>query len=70
MLCQKVTRQVDLQQHRQTFNLFCCCFRDTIIVCLADCLTSFFSGFVVFAVVGYMAVEMKQPIEEVATAGK
>ncbi|XP_053396453.1 sodium- and chloride-dependent glycine transporter 1-like [Mercenaria mercenaria] len=45
------------------------CLRDTFIACLADCLTSFFAGFVVFAVVGYMAVEMKQPIEEVATAG-
>lgn len=38
-------------------------------MCLSDALTSFFAGFVVFAVVGYMAQEMKQPIEEVATAG-
>lgn len=48
---------------------FCPLFRDSIIACLADCLTSFFAGFVVFAVVGYMAHEMKQPVEQVATAG-
>lgn len=43
--------------------------RDTIIACLADSLTSFFAGFVVFAIIGYMAHELRQPIEEVATAG-
>ncbi|KAL4233010.1 hypothetical protein ACF0H5_007696 [Mactra antiquata] len=45
------------------------CLRDSIIACINDGVTSFFAGFVVFSVVGYMAVELKQPIEEVATMG-
>ncbi|XP_052808527.1 sodium- and chloride-dependent GABA transporter 1-like isoform X2 [Mya arenaria] len=43
--------------------------RDSIIACLADGLTSFFAGFVVFSVIGYMAHTSGQPIDEVATAG-
>lgn len=59
-------------KHASVFKIcygFCPLFRDSIIACLANCLTSFFAGFVVFAVVGYMAHEMKQPVEQVATAG-
>ncbi|XP_046360450.2 sodium- and chloride-dependent glycine transporter 1-like isoform X1 [Haliotis rufescens] len=45
------------------------CFRDTIIVSLADGLTSFYSGFVVFSVVGFMAKEANVSVTDIATQG-
>ncbi|XP_033755570.1 sodium- and chloride-dependent GABA transporter 1-like [Pecten maximus] len=45
------------------------CLRDAIIGSLADALTSFYGGFVIFSVLGYMAYESKLPIKEVATSG-
>ena len=35
-----------------------------------NCSTSFFSGFIIFMILGYMAQRTGQPIEEVATEGK
>jgi solute carrier family 6 amino acid transporter-like protein 5/7/9/14 len=34
-----------------------------------DCLTSVFAGFVIFAIIGYMAHELHAPVEKVATEG-
>ncbi|OWF56398.1 sodium- and chloride-dependent betaine transporter-like [Mizuhopecten yessoensis] len=45
------------------------CLRDAIIGSMADALTSFYGGFVIFSVLGYMAYESKLPINEVATSG-
>ncbi|XP_046573312.1 sodium- and chloride-dependent glycine transporter 1-like [Haliotis rubra] len=45
------------------------CFRDCIIVSLADGLTSFYSGFVIFSVVGFMAKEANVSVAQVATEG-
>ncbi|XP_046556136.1 sodium- and chloride-dependent glycine transporter 1-like isoform X2 [Haliotis rubra] len=45
------------------------CFRDAVIATLADGMTSFYGGFVIFAVIGYMAKESNLPITEVATQG-
>ncbi|XP_067651823.1 sodium- and chloride-dependent glycine transporter 1-like [Haliotis asinina] len=45
------------------------CFRDSIIVSLADGLTSFYSGFVIFSVVGFMAKETNTSVTELATQG-
>ncbi|CAL1543485.1 unnamed protein product [Lymnaea stagnalis] len=45
------------------------CFRDVLIASLADGLTSFYGGFVIFAVVGFMAKESNVSVTEVATQG-
>lgn len=44
-------------------------YRDTLIVTLGDCLTSFFAGFVIFAVLGYMANEQGVQVPDVVTSG-
>ena len=46
---------------------FCC--RDSVIVCLACSGTSFYAGFVIFSVIGYMARETGLPVSEVITSG-
>ena len=43
--------------------------RDAVIGTLADTLTSFYGGFVIFAILGAMSYEAKLPITEVATSG-
>ncbi|XP_050707991.1 sodium- and chloride-dependent glycine transporter 1-like [Eriocheir sinensis] len=45
------------------------CLRDAIFISVANCLTSFFSGFVIFGIVGFMADSMGVPVEDVAAQG-
>ncbi|KAK3863344.1 hypothetical protein Pcinc_030881 [Petrolisthes cinctipes] len=45
------------------------CFRDALFITVANCLTSFLSGFVIFGIVGFMAYEMGVPVSEVAADG-
>ena len=43
--------------------------RDAVIASLADGLTSFYAGFVVFCVVGFMAHEANIPIDQMSLQG-
>ena len=45
------------------------CFRDAVFIGFANCLTSFFAGFVVFSFVGFMAYELEKDISHVAKDG-
>ncbi len=45
-------------------------YRDTLIVCITDTLTSIFAGAVVFSILGFMAREKNVTVDAVATAGK
>ncbi|XP_055514130.1 sodium-dependent serotonin transporter-like isoform X1 [Leucoraja erinacea] len=42
------------------------CFRDAIITSSVNCLTSFFAGFVIFTILGYMAEKRSEHVSEVA----
>lgn len=44
--------------------------RDALLTSTVNCVTSFFSGFAIFSVLGYMAYKHKVNIEDVATEGK
>jgi SNF family Na+-dependent transporter len=44
-------------------------FRDAIIVSLADSFTSFFAGFVIFSIIGFMAHELGTPVSEAVSQG-
>ena len=43
--------------------------RDSIVVPLINCLTSFYSGFAIFSVLGFMAVQKGVTVDEVAASG-
>ena len=45
------------------------CQRDTIIVCLINCGTSFFAGFAIFAILGYMANVQGVDVGDVVKTG-
>ena len=45
------------------------CFRDSILVCVLNSLTSIFAGFAVFAFIGFIAHETNQTVDEVTTTG-
>ncbi|KAM4767327.1 sodium-dependent noradrenaline transporter [Corvus cornix cornix] len=45
------------------------CYRDALLTSTINCVTSFFSGFAIFSILGYMAHEHKVKIEDVATEG-
>ncbi|GFO44261.1 hypothetical protein PoB_007076600, partial [Plakobranchus ocellatus] len=44
-------------------------YRDALMTSVINCATSFFSGFIIFMILGYMAQRTQQPIDEVATEG-
>jgi hypothetical protein len=44
-------------------------FRDALLTCCVNSLTSFYSGFVIFAFLGYMAESLKKDIANVASEG-
>ena len=48
----------------------CSMFRDALIVSLGNCLTSFFAGFVIFGIIGFMAHELGVKVEDVAAQGE
>ena len=57
------------QQH-QLARLPGLAYRDSLVVPVCNCLTSFFAGFVIFGIIGFMAHEMSIGVGEVATGGQ
>jgi len=45
------------------------CLRDSLIVSLGNCLTSFFAGFVIFSFLGFLAHELNTTVDDVAESG-
>jgi hypothetical protein len=46
-----------------------CHYRDAFLIPIINCLTSFYAGFVIFAVLGFMAKQKGTTVENVATGG-
>jgi len=44
-------------------------YRDALLVGLGNCVTSFFAGFIIFGIIGYMAHELGVPVKDVAAQG-
>ncbi|XP_022662542.1 sodium- and chloride-dependent glycine transporter 1-like isoform X2 [Varroa jacobsoni] len=45
------------------------CLKDTFFICIGNCGTSFFAGFVIFSIVGFMAHNLGIEVSEVASQG-
>ena len=45
------------------------CSRDSLIVSLGNCLTSFFAGFVIFSYLGFLSGELGVEVKDVAASG-
>ncbi|XP_072450892.1 sodium- and chloride-dependent neutral and basic amino acid transporter B(0+)-like [Chiloscyllium punctatum] len=45
------------------------CYQDTIVVCVVNCATSVFAGFIIFSTLGHMAHVQNKPVSEVAQSG-
>lgn len=45
------------------------CYKDSLIVSVSNVLTSIFAGFVIFSVIGYLAHELRSPVEKVVDQG-
>ncbi|MEQ2259749.1 Sodium-dependent noradrenaline transporter, partial [Xenotaenia resolanae] len=43
------------------------CYRDALLTSTVNCVTSFFSGFAIFSVLGYMAKKHNVRVQDVAT---
>ena len=60
------------QKYSVTRNFMKCIFmpnRDSLIVSLGNCLTSFFAGFVVFSFLGYLADQEQTSVKDVTDSG-
>jgi solute carrier family 6 amino acid transporter-like protein 5/7/9/14 len=44
-------------------------YRDSLVVAILNCATSVFAGFVIFSVIGFMAVQSGKPVDEVVSSG-
>ncbi|XP_078267991.1 sodium- and chloride-dependent neutral and basic amino acid transporter B(0+)-like [Rhinoraja longicauda] len=45
------------------------CYRDAMTVCIINCATSVFAGFVIFSILGHMSHVQDKPVSEVAKSG-
>lgn len=43
--------------------------RDTLVIAIGNCCTSFFAGFAIFSVLGHMALKKDIPVGSVADSG-